>query len=274
MTDTTGAVALTEFGGRYDLGADAVERFAADGHAVVRGLASPQEATALHPVVEAASIATARNRHEITEPGNHHGVFLQAFNLWRLDDRIARFVLSKRFAGVAAQLLGVERVRLYHDQSLCKGPGSGRTPWHQDHYYWPLDTDRMITMWMPLIDLPAEVGSMSFASGSHVLGDLRTSGIGRETDRSLRALIEERELPIETHGAMTAGDATFHSGWTVHSAGPNPSDRLRTVMTVIWFADGARVLQEPTPAQDVDRRAWLGGREPGALADHEDNPVV
>src|SRR5688500_9063353 len=118
MTDTTDAGALTDFGGTHDMGAEAVERYAAHGHAVVRGLASPQEAAALHPVVEAASIATARNRHEITETGNHHGVFLQAFNLWRLDDRIARFVLSRRFAGVAAQLLGVERVRLYHDQSL------------------------------------------------------------------------------------------------------------------------------------------------------------
>src|SRR5207249_11996994 len=55
---------------------------------------------------------------------------------------------------------------LYHDQALFKEAGGGRTPWHQDMYYWPLDTDRTITMWMPLVDVPAEVGSMLFASGS------------------------------------------------------------------------------------------------------------
>ncbi len=73
---------------------------------------------------------------------------------------------------------------------------------------------------------------------------------------------------------MTAGDATFHGGWTFHSAGPNPTDHLRPVMTVIYFADGARVLPEVTDAQEVDRRAWLGGRPLGALADHDLNPVL
>ena len=51
-------------------------------------------------------------------------------------------------------------------------------------------------------------------------------------------------------------------------------DRLRTVMTVIYVADGARVLDEVTPAQEVDRKAWLGGRPLGALVDHELNPVI
>ena len=63
-----------------------------------------------------------------------------------------------RFAGVAAALLGVDGVRLYHDQALFKEPGGGPTPWHQDQVYWPLATDRTITMWMPLVDLPDASG--------------------------------------------------------------------------------------------------------------------
>jgi ectoine hydroxylase-related dioxygenase (phytanoyl-CoA dioxygenase family) len=251
-----------------------VDAYAANGHVLVHGLASPAEAAAYRPVIEPEAIARAWNKDQVTEPGNHQGVFLQSFNLWRVDDRIARFVLSARFAGVAAALLGVERVRLYHDQALCKGPGGGRTPWHQDHYYWPLDTDRMVTMWMPLVDIPAEVGSMTFASGSHALGDLGGKGIGKETDTTLRAVIEQRGLPTDSYGAMTAGDATFHGGWTAHSAGRNPTERLRTVMTVIYYADGAHVLPAVTEAQEVDRRAWLGGRPLGAVADHELNPVL
>ena len=252
----------------------AATEFAAHGHVVVRGLASPEEAAAYRPIIEAAAIENAWNKDQPAEAGSYASLFLQSFNLWRVDERIARFVLARRFAGVAAALLGVERVRLYHDQALCKGPGGGRTPWHQDHYYWPLDTDRTITMWMPLIDLTDEVGSMTFASGSHLLGDLGGTGIGTEADRRLAALIDERGVPTRTHGAMTAGDATFHGGWTIHSAGRNPTDQLRTVMTVIYFADGARVLPEVTDAQEVDRRAWLGGRPLGALADHDLNPVL
>lgn len=257
-----------------DLGPGIVDGFAAHGHALVRALASPDEAAAYHPVIEAAAVQRAWNKDQITQPGDYTRIFLQAFNLWRVDPRIARFVLSRRFAGVAAALLGVDRVRLYHDQALCKGPGGGRTPWHQDQYYWPLDTDRTITMWMPLVDVPSEVGSMTFASGSHRLGDLGGKAIGRESDREFGDLVAERGIPTHTYGAMAAGDATFHGGWTVHSAGRNPSDRLRTVMTVIYYADGARVRPEVTEAQEVDRQAWLGGRPLGALADHELNPVL
>lgn len=257
-----------------DLAPEIVEGFAENGYALVRGLATPEEAAAYLPIIEKAAVETAWNKDQAEGRDGYAKLFLQSFNLWRVDPAIARFVLSKRFAGVAAALLGVERVRLYHDQALCKGPHARRTPWHQDQYYWPLDTDRTITMWMPLIDIPPEVGSMTFATGSHKLGDLRGKPIGKESDREFAELIEQRGLPTHTYGAMAAGDATFHGGWTIHSAGPNNSDRLRTVMTVIYMADGARVLDEVTDAQEVDRKAWLGGRPLGALADHELNPVI
>ncbi len=103
---------------------------------------------------------------------------------------------------MAAALLGVERVRLYHDQALCKEAGGGRTPWHQDQYYWPLDADRTITMWMPLIDLPDEIGSMTFASGSHLLGDLGGYAISDESDRALRRPDRASSCPLDTHGAL------------------------------------------------------------------------
>ena len=246
--------------------------FERDGHVAVRGLASADEAAAYRPIIEAAALDTAWDKRPLSERDTYGKAFLQSFNLWRLDPAIATFVRSRRFARVAAQLLGVEAVRLYHDQALCKEPGGGRTPWHQDQYYWPMDTDRTITMWMPLVDVPDEVGSMTFATGSHRLGDLRGRSISDESDVEFGSLIESRGLPTDTHGAMQAGDATFHNGWTLHSAGPNPTGRLRTVMTVIYVADGARVLPELTRAQDFDRKVWLGGANPGDPIDSDLNP--
>src|SRR5690606_20894713 len=93
-------------------------------------------------------------------------------NLWRTDEEVKRFVFATRFAKIAADLLGVANVRLYHDQALFKEPGGGPTPWHQDQNYWPLDTSNTITMWMPLVDIPsAEMGMLTFASGSHHAGN-------------------------------------------------------------------------------------------------------
>jgi ectoine hydroxylase-related dioxygenase (phytanoyl-CoA dioxygenase family) len=136
---------------------------------------------------------------------------------------------------------------VYHDQALLKEPGGGITPWHQDQHYWPLDTDDTITMWMPLVDATPEMGTMRFASGSHVDGYL---------------------------GDMPIGDATFHFGWTLHGAGANETDRAREVMTVIWFADGARVTQPDNASRERDLERWLPGLKPGDLAATELNPLV
>src|SRR5512140_3690692 len=98
--------------------------------------------------------------------------FIQVMNLWVRDEAVRRYVLARRFAKIAADLMGVKGVRIYHDQALYKEAGGGITPWHQDHYYWPMDTDNTITMWMPLMDITPEMGTLVFASGSQVNGHL------------------------------------------------------------------------------------------------------
>jgi len=251
-----------------------VESFRADGHGVVRGLASPDEVAAYAPRIEARGHDLAWDRRPLEERNTYGKAFLQSFNLWRADPAIARFVRAPRFAEVAAALLGVTGIRLYHDQGLFKEPGGGPTPWHQDQFFWPLDTDATVTMWMPLVPVPTEVGSMSFASGSHLVTDLRGPGISDASEAEFARRIADLGLPIQSYGAMAPGDATFHKGWTVHSAGPNPTETTRTVMTVIYVADGAHVSAVENDFQEFDRRAWLGGREAGQLVDHPRNPLL
>jgi len=252
-----------------------VAAFARDGHVVVRHLASAAELAPVIGPLLAAAEERRFDRRPLDERDTYGKAFIQSANLWEADPMVAGFTLGRRFAHVAAQLLDVDGVRLYHDQALIKEPGGGHTPWHQDQHYWPLDTDRTITMWMALDDIPGEVGSMTFASGSHLLGDLGRYAIGDESQGHFEALVTEQGLARSTHGAMAAGDATFHTGWTLHSAGANPTDRVRPVMTVIYFADGTQVIPE---IDDVYRRLdlmlWLPGCEPGDPAVSEKNPLL
>jgi hypothetical protein len=248
--------------------------FRASGHAFVPGLCSADEIAAVRPAI----VDAARQRNPEPPPlelrDTYGKAFLQSINLWRLDDTVKAFVWSPRFAKVAAELLGVDGVRLYHDQALFKEPGGGPTPWHQDQVYWPLDTTDTITMWMPLVDVPAEVGSMTFASGSHALGDLGAYDISDASDDAVAGLLSARDLSLHTYGAVGAGDATFHAGWTLHRAGPNPTDSTREVMTVIWYADGARATAPENDYQAFDLRMWLKGTSPGEPADGERNPLL
>ena len=173
-----------------------------------------------------------------------------------------------------ADLLGVDGVRIYHDQSLFKEPGGGHTPWHQDKYYWPVDTEKMITMWMPLVDIDSEMGMITFASGSHTDGCVSSVEISDESQSVYDEYVRHHGFPIYTPQQMRAGDATFHLGWTIHSAGPNMSNTMREVMTVIYFADGARITEPAHAAQQADLDAWFPGQNPGDVAGSVLNPVL
>lgn len=73
---------------------------------------------------------------------------------------------------------------------------------------------------------------------------------------------------------MEQGDATFHTGWTLHRAPATQTDRMREVMTIIYFADGTRVGAIDHPNRRFDRDHWLPGCETGDLAASALNPVL
>jgi len=257
----------------HPVGDEQVATFRTDGFVRLTGLTSADEAAAYRTPVAAAVERLSTETRPLAERDSYGMAFLQVMNLWQHDEAVARFVTAPRFAGVAARLLGVPRVRVYHDQALFKEPGGGSTPWHQDAMYWPLDGSRCLTMWMPLVDITPAHGGLAFATGSHVDGPLSDIGISDASEEHFDRLLAERGTRVDEPVAMQAGDASFHSGWTVHRALGNSSTAMREVMTVIWFADGLPVLEPANGAQANDLATWLPGLAPGEVAASESNPV-
>ena len=140
--------------------------------------------------------------------------------------------------------------------------------------YWPLDGVKTITLWMPLVNADESLGTMRFASGSQHLGYLGALPISDASEAELAEFGADRGFPVTRSGAMTAGDATFHSGWTLHGAPGNSSDTTREVMTIIYFEDGARISTPDSPSREGDRRGCFPGLKPGDLAASSINPVV
>ena len=211
----------------------------------------------------------------IEERDTYGQAFLQTGNLWREDPIVEQFVFSRRFAATAAELLGVEGVRLYHDQALIKEAHGGATPWHQDQFYWPLPAGQTVTMWMPLVDVPEEVGSMTFGSGTHALGPLCELSISDESEVALQQYVDE--FRRHARHPWRAPSGRRHVPRRLDPAPRRVRTRpttARPVMTVIYVADGA-VVQKPTnPFQEFDRLVWLGDRPPGESVDSEMNPVL
>src|SRR5688572_9106887 len=252
----------------------AIDDIARNGHVTLRRVASEAEIGIHLPAIRNAVNRLSTEKRDLEDRDTYGKAFLQITNLWRNDDSVKRFVFDRKFAQIAADLLGVEKVRLYHDQALFKEPGGGHTPWHQDKFYWPVDTDKMITMWMPLVDIDEEMGLMRFATGSHLSGGVDNVEISDESEDVFSRYIAEKGFVVEGPSRMSVGDATFHLGWTIHSAGPNRSTRMREVMTVIYFADGARITEPTSKYQQADLEAWFPGQRPGEVAGSELNPIV
>jgi ectoine hydroxylase-related dioxygenase (phytanoyl-CoA dioxygenase family) len=175
---------------------------------------------------------------------------------------VREFVFARRFAQIAAELLGTDGVRLYHDQALYKEASGGITPWHADQYYWPLDSDRTITVWIPLQDTPAEMGPLEFAAGSHNLEFGRELPISDESERQIQKTLRERAFRTDS-STYDLGDVSYHLGWTFHRAGPNRSLQPRRVMTIIYMDADIRVTDPINDPQRTDLATWMPGATVG-----------
>ncbi|KAI6097369.1 phytanoyl-CoA dioxygenase [Pisolithus croceorrhizus] len=140
----------------YDLCQSQVDEYQNNGHILLRNVIPESEIAELRTAVLRAHEALKAEEEDFQK------AFRITQNLWEINDTVRAHVLSKRYAGIAAKLLGCRDVRIYHDLTFFKeGLGKGKaTPWHQDGHYWPLDTG-CITLWVPLIDCPVDMGPMS-----------------------------------------------------------------------------------------------------------------
>jgi ectoine hydroxylase-related dioxygenase (phytanoyl-CoA dioxygenase family) len=257
----------------YPVSQEQVEKYREEGHIFLKEVATKDEVGIYRPMITDIVDAVAREHDPQGRISDYGKMFTQVTNIWRKSDAVKRFVFARRFAKIAADLMGVRGVRLYHDQALIKEPGGKPTPWHQDYYYWPLETEHTITMWMPLVDVSREMGSMSFVRGSHSSSAFKELPISETSQEYFDRIIREQNSRVCSY-SLKAGDATFHSGRTLHSAHANASSMRREVMTIIFYADGTRIMEPDNEHRKVDMEVFHPGQKPGELAASELNPLL
>jgi ectoine hydroxylase-related dioxygenase (phytanoyl-CoA dioxygenase family) len=209
----------------------------------------------------------------LEERSTYGKAFLQLFNLWRENEEVKSFIFCKRLGQIAAELMRVDGVRLYHDQALFKEGGGGITPWHADQYYWPLESDKTVTAWIPLQETPLEMGPLEFSAGSHAIVEGRELEIGDESEAIIQKTLRVTDLEHVIE-AFDIGEVSFHSGWIFHRAGANVTNDMRKVMTIIYM-DKDMILKNPVNKnQENDWHTWCPGAKVGEVIDTHLNPLI
>jgi len=270
----TTTAALPNFNQDYALHAETIAAFRRDGHVRLPALATRDEIAAYRPVIAAAIDAEIAELEPYAKVTQEQRLFPAIVRLWMRHEGVRRFAFARRFAKAVTELLGCRAVRMYHDGSMFKHSGGPGTPWHQDGFYMPVDTDRVVTLWMPLIDMPEAMGTLSFASGSQLHRCVQNDAPTDLTEGHFERLIAEHRWPVVHTGAMAAGDATLHMKWTLHRVPPNRSERTREAFSIIYVDADARLLAKPNQREAAMIGYNLGGLPPGSPLGDVINPII
>jgi ectoine hydroxylase-related dioxygenase (phytanoyl-CoA dioxygenase family) len=272
-TDAQATPGLAELAEPYDLPAGSREQFERDGFVRLAGVLSAETIAAYEPEITGKVIERNTMHLPLAERSTYAKAFLQVENLWEHSEIVAEFASSPRLARIAAELMGVDGVRLYHDQALYKEAGGGITPWHADQFYWPFSTDRCCTVWVPLQDTPHPMGPLAFATGSHRFEFGRDLAISDESEAELQKALSAKGFPLSAE-PYALGDVSFHLGWTFHRAEPNTTDIPRRVMTIIYVDADMELCTPTNDNQRADLARWLPGAAPGQRPESPLNPLL
>lgn len=216
---------------------------------------------------EEGTSLTARTQEE---RDYYEGVFVQRNNLWQTDDDMRRLLMQPELGRYAADLAGIDGVRIWHDQALIKQPYANPTAFHLDVPFWSFTSVDAITVWLALDDATLENGCLYYVPGSHLSRKFDNVGI----TQGLGALFEVYPEWADVAAVpcpVGAGGALFHNGLTFHGAGANMTPGRRRAMTCAYMPEGSTF----NGIRNVLPPAYFETLTVGDVLDREDqNPLV
>ena len=267
---------------KHQLTKEQIESYRSSGFLVIENLLSEEELehwrkTVTMAVKERAGIKIPGKdirigeADGINEDADYFGkVFDQLLNLWQTDEGVKKLMLDERLGNMAAQLAGVDGIRIWHDQALIKRPWANPTSWHLDTPFWSFSDRNAISIWVALDNATLENGCLFFIPGSHKQTNFDKITIGRNMD-GIFDVYPQLKNTMPVAAPMKAGSCSFHNGLTVHGANANMTSGFRRAMTCAYMPDGNVFNGEPNILPD----AYLKKIKIGdALNNDEQNPLI
>lgn len=219
------------------------------------------------------------------------GAYFNDYCNWQWIDEFREYVFDSPAASLVAQFTKSSQVSFYHEHVLNKEPSSSkRTPWHHDQSYYPIDGDKVCSLWMPVDPIPFET-CVQFVAGSHLwpkwfyprkfssynnYPSKEESTEGKNEDQRRRYFdvpveeIDSGKWPIIQWECEPGDVIVFHMR-TVHGAAGNDSTiNHRRVLSTRWLGDDAVLASRPWEVSPP----ITGGLQPGQRAISDTFPLV
>ena len=222
------------------LHADVITRFQRDGFVKTKDVLSTQALKQYAGAVDAeVARRTAADKREVSDKSTYERSFIQCMRLWETSADVKALSCHAGLAGMAAQLLGVDSVRLWQDQALYKESGGRETTAHQDETFWPIGAAPLVSAWIPFDAITIHNGAMAYVPGSHKAGPLKTVDITHRSEPY--DILADPKLGGQSPQWVDVdpGAVVWHDGFTVHQASANESPNTRRVFTVVYIASNA-----------------------------------
>lgn len=214
-----------------------------------------------------AAVAQRRGKPLDGKPAGHRegaypNVFLQMMLLSHTSEAVRDLMHDERLGRIAADLAGIDAIRIWHDQALIKEPLANPTSFHRDVPFWSFDSFEAISIWVALDDATLTNGCLYIMPGSQTLTDFRAGPIG-ENVGEIVATYPALEGIAPVAVPARAGDAIFIDGMVVHGASANMTLGYRRAMTCAYMPDGARFNGK----RNVLSQAYFESLSPGDVID-------
>ena len=190
--------------------------------------------------------------HVFYEDMNEPTSLKQLQQMFAYDSYFYQMMFGGKFEALASILLESD-VRGVNMQYFNKPAGIGQpTPPHQDGYYFMLEPNEAVTMWLALDDVDEENGCVRYVRGSHKNG-LQEHGATGTLGFSKGLLdFNDQHLAAEVPCPAKPGDLLVHHALTIHRAGENRSlSRSRRSLGLIYYSVNAIESQEKAARQQA-----------------------
>jgi phytanoyl-CoA hydroxylase len=216
---------------------DLIQSFQRDGFVAIPHVLDQETVNELNHHLEQVlqGIYNRNQKPDKTPSQSTRGQVLQVVNAHKCDSVFRQLAVSPVLGHVVAQLAQwTVGTRLAQDQIWAKPPGAPGLVFHRDSPYFMFDDPSVMTVWIALDTMDAELGPLEYIPGSHTWSSGNNGGMASpffsNHDAGRRKLVQA--AAAKQHGWMVDGDPqqplraggiSIHDGRTWHGSGNNHS---------------------------------------------------